>query len=105
MRVLPAIFAHARQVSLDVTRIARGMIKRRIEQLNQSQVTLYQPVVHRVHGRPPAFGDSNPAEDGPALRQAIDLTLGVGSGAERLAIVKESAPIPTAVPRVSFNVI
>lgn len=76
MRVLSAVLSHARNIPFDISRIEIGFIKRRIEQLNDPDVALYETAIKRCHclacaDRIPCAGKYR-----PTLRNRIDLTFG-----------------------------
>ena len=105
MGVLAAILAHARDVAFDVARVQRGLVERRIEQLDQAGVAADEALVHRLHGLARRVRIAGTADDRPALRQRIDLAFGVGCGAEWLAVVEIGAAIPLAVPGMLLDVL
>src|SRR5688572_29058514 len=100
MRVLAAILAHARDVSLDVSWIQRGLVEWRIEQLDQARVAPYQALVQGIHRHPRSSHVAGARQHGPTLRDRIDRALGIRPGAEERTVVEPGAPIPGAVPGV-----
>src|SRR3954465_8668281 len=99
MGVLPAVFADTRKISLDVAGIMRGAIEGRPEQQNHLCLPPQELPSYRFHGlsRPPRLSPRR--QDGPRLRQRIDLALLVLRGPEWCAVVEVGATIPSAVPR------
>ena len=101
VRVLAAVLSHARDVAFDVAGIQVRLVERRIEELDQRIVAADQALVHRLHGHARALRRSpGPGEHRPALRDRIDLALGVARRAERRAVVEVGAAIPLAIPAV-----
>ncbi len=105
MRVLAAIFAHAGNVTFDVAGIERRFVERRIEQLDQAGLAADEPLFDRVHRKARPLGIPRAGENGPALRQRINLALCVGVRANRIAIIKIRAAIPLSIPRVFLNIL
>ena len=56
MRVLPAIFSHARDVPFDVAGIQIRLVERRVQELDQRMVPANQTLVHRFHRQARALG-------------------------------------------------
>src|SRR5687767_10502433 len=104
MGVLAAIFAHTRDVPLDVTWVQGRLVERRIEELDQLGVAADQTAIDALHGNPRSFARPCAGKDRPALRQGVDLALRVASRSERRAVVEISAAIPFSVPAVLFDV-
>ena len=99
MRVLAAVLADARQVSLDVAGIVRHAIERRREQQHDLRVAPHEVRADRFHRALGALRLRRLRQHRPRLRQRIDLALLVLRRPERRSIVEIGAPIPVAVPR------
>ena len=104
MRVLPAVFAHAGHIALDIARFKRGSIEGRREQLNELGLPSHQPLVQRIHRLAGAAGVAAPGDDRPALADRIDLAFVVDGGAQGGAVIEPGPPIPGSIPGMSFDV-
>src|SRR5207244_580690 len=98
MGVLAAVLPHSRDVASNISRIPGRFIERGRQQANEAQLRIDQVLQHGLHSLRGPFGLSRAAQDGPALWQKIDLAFGAFGGTQGLAIVKVSAPVPSAVP-------
>ena len=99
VRVLAAVLANARQVALDVARVARHLVERRREQQHELRVAAHEIGAHGVHRALGAPRLGRARQHGPRLRQRIELALLVLHRPQRRAVVEIGAPIPVAVPR------
>jgi len=77
MSILAAILAHAREVAFDVTGIEGGMVERGIEELDQPGDVADEARHPRLSWPGGAMRITGAADDGPALRQGIDLAFGL----------------------------
>ena len=82
MGVLTTVFPHARHVSADVSRLESRCVERWIEKLDQCVLATNQARVHCVHCHARARIISRAGQHRPALRNRIDLTFGIVTGAE-----------------------
>src|SRR5436305_13006067 len=98
MRVLPAVFADARDITLDVARLEDPRIERRGEQADQLSGRVDQPLVHGSHRLSATIDVAGARDDRPRLRQAVDLALGVFVRAEWRAVIEIRAAIPLPDP-------
>ena len=101
---MPAVFAHAGDVALDVARVEGGVVEGRVEELNEPGLSAHESFIDGVHAGGGAFGIAGARDDRPALRQGIDLAFRVFGGAERGAVVEIGAAIPLAVPGIFLDV-
>ena len=103
VRVLAAVFAHARHIALDVA----GRRLRRIEgwgeQLDDPCVGMDEVAMKRFHGGARAFGRRRAGQHRPALRDRVDLAFRTGGRSQRGAVVEPGALVPVAVPRACFD--
>ncbi len=76
VRVLGAVFAHARQISLDVAGILGRAIEGRFQQHDEPRVLTHQVGVVRLHRARLVRGIASVGEHAPALRDGIDTALG-----------------------------
>ncbi len=104
MRVLASVLAHARYVAADVTGIRFRRVERRIEQLHEPLIAPHEPRIQCFHALTCAFGGADARQHRPALRDRVDLALGILGGAERRAVVEVRAAPPGAVPAVLLDV-
>ncbi|MNM49875.1 hypothetical protein D3C81_608920 [compost metagenome] len=104
VRVLPAIFAHARQVALDVAGVEVAVVEGWVEQFDDADVAAHQMLVQRGHGGLCSLGRGNPGQHRPALCQRVDAALLVARRAQQLAVVEPGAQVPAAVPGMLFQV-
>src|SRR5262245_2395536 len=98
MRVLASVFANAGRVTLDVSGIPFPPIEGRGQKQDDLSVPPDQVASDGVHG---AFGPGRRRslrEDGPRLRDRVDLALVVLCRTERAPVVEVRATIPVAVP-------
>src|SRR4029079_11927860 len=105
MRILATVFAHTRYVAFNVAWIQRRFIERWIEQLNQRMLAPHETLIDSFHCLQSSLRVCCPRQNGPALRNRIDLTFEVASRAKWLASVEISAPIPGAIPSIVFDVL
>ena len=103
VRVLAAVFAQARRVGLDITRILRAVVKRRREQLHEPIAAADELGVDRGHCAKRALPRSRTGDHGPGLRHGIDAAFVAGYGTQDRAVVIIAAPIPVAVPGFAFD--
>ena len=98
MRVLPAVLAHARRITLDVAGILGRLVERRRQEQHGPRRPPYQVRAHRVHRALGAGKGCRAGEHGPGLRDRVDLALVVLRGAERRSVVIVGPAVPVAVP-------
>ena len=101
--VLAAILSHSRNVSANVSGLEIGRIERRIEKLDQPMVAANQTRIHRGHRGARARAVARAGKNRPALRDGVDLTLGIVDRTERRAVIEVGAAIPLAIPRIVLN--
>src|SRR5436309_9425241 len=75
VRVLAAVLANARHVTLDVTRTRGHVIERRRQEQDEAVLTTHQPLVDGCHRLPRARGIAGPREHRPRLRDGVYLAL------------------------------
>ena len=105
VRVLAAVFAHARHVALYIAGVQSRLVERRIEELDQRVLAAHQAPVHRRHCRARAPGFPGAGQHGPALRNGIDLAFGVARRSQRRAVVEVGATVPVAIPAVALDIL
>src|SRR6266550_274890 len=100
VRILPAVFTHARRIALDITRIELSLIERRSEKQYQSIAATDQIFVHRCHSANSAMRFSRARDDTPGLCDGINAALVILRRAQRCSVIKIGATIPIAIPGV-----
>ena len=103
VRVLPAVLAHARDVSLDVAGLEGRAVEGRREEQDEPVSPPDQVLVDGRHGPPAPLGIGGARDHSPGLRDRVDAALVVGRGSERRPVVEEGAAIPVAVPAVALE--
>ena len=103
MGVLAAVLAYPGRITLDVTRIQRGLVKWRREQQRQAVVAPDQFPLDRAHCFRRPIARRRARERRPGLRDRVDAALLACRRAQRLAVVEKGAPIPFSVPRFIFE--
>ena len=101
--VLSAIFAQARRVTFDVSRIEGCAIERWCKQQGQPLVRQYEFALNRRHGRRGAVRLGDAGKHRPRLGDGIDAALLIARRTHRRAVVEPGAPVPVAVPRFTFQ--
>src|SRR5574341_496718 len=61
--------------------------------------------IHRFHRHARALDIARPGEDGPALRNRINLSFGVSRRSQRRAIVEVGAAVPLAIPAILLDIL
>src|SRR6516162_952749 len=105
VRILTAVLPYTGHVAFDIAGMQRCLVKWRIKQLNQFCFSSDQTSVHGFHRLARALGITGPADDGPALRQRIDLAFRVEMRTQGLAIIEIGAAIPITVPSVFCDIL
>ena len=67
--VLPAVLAHTGGVGLDVAGIDIGLVERRGQELDDSEILTHELLPYGIQSRPVALGVADAGDSGPALRQ------------------------------------
>ena len=101
--VLRSVFANARQISLDVSRIVLGVVEGRSQQENHPVVFPHEPLAHGPHRNARPFRLAGTGEHGPALRDRVDLTFYLACRTERAAVVEIGTAVPRSVPAVALH--
>src|SRR5512145_303787 len=100
MRILAAILADTRGITLDVAGVAIRTIEWRGEQEDQLLASPDEILLDRGH-RPRRPGGLGGARDyPPRLRNRIDAAFRVEGGPQGGPVVEISAPVPVSVPRM-----
>ncbi len=73
VRVLPAVLAHARHVSLDVAGFERRVVERRREQQHRARRRAHELLVERRMARRARSAVAGARDHGPRLRDRVDL--------------------------------
>jgi hypothetical protein len=94
----PAVLAHARGIAADVAGILGGGVERRREEQHHPDAAPHEVGPHASMARSPEAEGHRAGEDGPGLRDRVDLALVVLRGAERRAVVVVAAAVPSPVP-------
>eukprot|EP00825_Cyclidium_porcatum_P015593 TRINITY_DN18937_c0_g2_i1.p2 TRINITY_DN18937_c0_g2~~TRINITY_DN18937_c0_g2_i1.p2 ORF type:complete len:499 (+),score=45.42 TRINITY_DN18937_c0_g2_i1:295-1791(+) len=105
MRVLPPVLAHAGNVPFDIARVEMGLVKGRIEHLNDPGLRPHQTLLHSPQGLAGTLRVPGAAENGPGLGHRVNLALWTGLGTQRFAVVEPGAQVPLAVPGMSLDVL
>ena len=66
-------------------------------------VAANQTRIHRGHRGARARAVARAGKNRPALRDGVDLTLGIVDRTERRAVIEVGAAIPLAIPRIVLN--
>ncbi len=103
VRVLAAVLAHSRHVSLDVAWIVRVVGEGRREEPDELVALRDQVLLHRVHCLRRALRGRRPGDHRPGLRQGIDPAFVALVRAERCPVVVVAATVPLAVPAQSLR--
>src|SRR6516165_10052373 len=103
MRVLAAVFPHARRVSLYVADVDGGFVERWSEKQDEVVGLMHEVFFQRSQRDVHAIRVACAGNCSPGLRERIDAGLGIFPGSERRAIVKVSTAIPLSVPSLSVD--
>jgi hypothetical protein len=99
VRVLTAVLANPRQVSLDVAGIVRRSVEWRRQEQDQPRIAPQELGTYGFHRLAGTGGLARAGQNGPRLGQRIDPALIVLRRAKRRAVVEIGAAIPAAVSR------
>ena len=97
--ILTAVLADTGHIAFDVAGIVRHPIEWRREQQHHLGVAPHEMRTHRVQCPLGARGLRGARQDGPRLRQRIELAFVVLHRPERRPVVEVGATVPVAVPR------
>ena len=103
VRVLPAVLADARQISLDVAGILGGVVEGWGEQQHEPVAEAHEELVDGSHRLLRSCADACSRQHGPRLGDRIDPAFVVDGRAERGSVVEERPAIPVAVPSVALQ--
>lgn len=104
VRILPSIFAHSWCVAFDIARVESGLVKGRVEQLNDTIVTSDEPLINSVHRLANTIRLASSANSCPALGERIELTFEITMLADSLAAIKVCSSVPLPIPCVELNI-
>ena len=80
MRVLPPVLSHTGRIAHDVARVGARVVKGRGEQEHELLLFPNQMFLYRAHGPHGAVTVAGATNDGPGLRDGIDLVFYAGLG-------------------------
>src|SRR5262245_19205886 len=103
MGVLSSIFPDAGDIALDIARLQRAGVKRGIEERDQLVFLAYKSFIDGIHCLRGPCAISYAGNNGPGLRDGIDLAFVVLRRSKRGAVIKIGPPIPGPIPGSRFE--